>query len=1420
MKRLIGLLILMVLVGESPLWALHPFYEQNGDCYLMIGDGAKRSVYSLNNLTGGAVVGLYDPFDAYGITASQKWDGAKSLKDLYTFAGTESALTPLTGMIPRRVMTSASSNLYDVNTVPPFTVHRFHGAPNQGPTGRGNHPRGTINSLFGGTDYPCSIIPADVATMPGYQWVPYGKFYHARDVVVWSNWTYAIRRSTPPAGEGSFNPITWGIPLWATKIPPGPWDTCCAGNYPGNGFIRGGWVRRLLRENLKGKYRNLKLYSYRVGGGATVPTLNRDVANVLTQVTGTVDKNGECCDGCIAKIDNEAMPGVPSPYLDCVYSSQVDRTYLYRRDFGSSDYSLLGSNGNDTIIGSGNDLTCKFLGISSKDAQGNYVYLLGLNTINKWLNDANANPDMLLNELTDIAVSDQWWQKGGIVYAYDRTKKKVYQFVRNEGGVNGIPNEIDVSGSGLPDGIGADGFGSLYMLKTSFEPISTAFTGPQAYSHPFLATAAGGISIYRAKFRQNVYKSVTKRDYYSGAFSDVSGRVLLGMNEFYHDCTPSLPTTPGSWSAWGKTWVWWGSQGQFSPIVNSEVRAELAVINSTTPPRVDNSNGVIDCNGPMIVSDGFKFAVADSEGYFPDDQDYYFMVENSPDFDSNGINSNSTSTDVDGDGNSGVFPTTTKQSTLAFYWKVIQTKDRYGSTINETLTDQEASGTPGNYFFYFPPGPGEFKVGVKARYQYYDYNMLPLGALASSKESVLTPMKVAAGGDAQGYSWQKIRIKQVPPPLNLAVGMLMSGRPDATLGNVFRPQSPTDNGSIFCDTTNPTPPSPGFILNGKNLVPLSPGNYQAAESWALKVRESSYNLAVGIDRIASMTAVNPPDPQDLRMIKNPNTLAWVDPPLFNWKSTLVKGTDVIIEEPYTTPDPVLPLAGLRKLLPIPSQPASYTIMVDASRRFTYRTFIAVYKTVAGQLVRTWVDTPKVVKITISASASVCVTDTIGPRFEYSNPYTVSGDPSKPPTSRAFFLKNDLLYGTTGETLLNVDSPPTGYSIPTALEFVVGDNNPFANDTTIINNGTDRFHGSNPLWGLTINHQPGNRNASFSYTTAALGCMPPASPIAGEAYLTNWYKTGLGADYKVSQTDVASPGFDILTGTSGLFNRSFSYRKISIALSDVKHFSRPIPPGPFVPLSPPQPLSPNMDLEYANNLGSYENLNYGIAWCESCGLATTPSYLTPSAGGQIVIRDNDRPNAFVKVAHEKDPSAILISLSNVNCIPPLWRQYTTVGMPDSKNNGIENWTGPGKLNAYFQTGFLIDALGSVTTSVFPSDAPFETDVPMLVTPLVTDNIGGSDGVATVTFQLSSGTAKLIDSFPGTQVPMQYIFTSPGEYKVTLAIQDKALGWPSNPKALHRDQVALAGVNKRNLEAIIKVVGFRLDTRIIERTRQGR
>ena len=1459
-SALIGAFLVLLLASAGYAERLHPFYEQNGDCYLLIGEGSAKAVWALNNLTSGVPDALYDPYDAYGLTAAQKWNAITNSadKDLFTFAGTESALTPMAGTrVPRRIIMSATTNIYNFNQVPPATVHRFHGAPGASVTGRGNHPAGTISGLFGGIDYPCNRIPDAVATMPGYYWYPVGQgYYHAADVVVGSNWTYggASRRplSNPPPVSERYNQRTDGSP--PTR---GPWAACCAGNRPENGWIRGGWVRRMIRENLFGAYRNLKLFKYRVDSGAGSTTLVRNVANVLARVTGTMDMNGECCDGCIARVDGAAMPGVPSPHLSCVYSAIVDRSYLYRRDQGSTQYTLEGTTAADRMIGNGSDLTCKFMGISSRSETGNYVYLLGLNQINQWLRDANAPAGMLLNQLTDVAVSDQWWQTGGIVYAYDASKGSVYRFVRNEAGDNGIPAEIDVRTGGiLPDRIGADGFGSLYIMRTEYEPVDTSTFVPGTESTKYLsAVLPGGINRYRAEFRQSVYKSVFVRDYYTGCISRMPGRILLGVNRFYRDF---FATDVNDYA----TWVWVSPYGQFAPIVDANVRTELGVINSPTPPRPGNLNALTDNYGPLVSgASGFVPAVPDASGTLPDDNDYWFMVENAPYFDANDVNVGNVGEDSNGNGRIGQFPNTIQRSSVQYYWKVLQTHNRFGEPEPATILDMEADGITGDYLFLFPPSAGKFRVGVKVAYRYYDYSDLPVGALSDRKGDVLKPplslppyvatAAVIVGADP-GYSWSEIHIKSVPPVLSPENrGVIMSG--------VYRTSDPADGVKIafkpgprqlgfgclnaawgnevcrhpHCNPANDALTSTRLMLDGLSLVQQPPifddgsESWQvvyssAAENWGLQLRESNYNLSRGINRIASMTGETPPRPNDPALIESPPTLEWAGGLSVTWTSELKRGSETIVNRQLVTATPTLNLSQLRTLFPAPSEPGSYTLNVDFRRTYRYEVLQAVWRRVGGELVREYRAVPRVVNMRIWSDAEILVTDNTPPALYFSNPDGAAGT-----VSPAYFAQIPILYGTTGETLWETESPPSGN--PSALAFVVADNNPMANQT-FSNSGSDLYHAGAPDVGsrLCVSFKTNNQLATFSYQTR-FGLMPPpiaaGAATAEEITLRRWYSTGAGAAYKVSAANVTSEAqFNTLTGTTGKYNKTFSYRVYTINLRDLAHFSKELIKNP----STGQweyigDWSARMHSDHANNTAAYRSLVYGLGWSEACTTNSNVLKIDPQQEGQLIVRDNDRPNVFITARQDKYADSLYRVPTNIQhdtgAMPPRWVQFATPGMGDASFNGPESWEGDSSTS--FDGKFKVVPTTPVTNALFPGGEDLEVDVPVRFELLMADNAGD---VATISFQLldPSG-SELVNGFFSANLPMQYVFRDPGTYKITAVVEDNAVSWPGNPEAYLASDTGDPRVtpmaNTRKLQAVFRVVPTRLDFRVIERRRTG-
>ncbi|PKL44674.1 MAG: hypothetical protein CVV41_04725 [Candidatus Riflebacteria bacterium HGW-Riflebacteria-1] len=1440
-SALAGVLLVLLLAGNGYAEALHPFYEQNGDCYLLIGEGSAKAVWALNNLSSGIPNSLYDPYDAYGLTAAQKWNATanKSDKDLFTFAGTEGALTPMTGTrVPRRIIMSATTNIYGFATVPPATVHRFHGQPNASPTGLGNHPAGTINGLFGGIDYPCNRIPDPVPGMPGYYWYPVGQgYYHAADVVVWSNWTYggANRRTwanPPPVGE-RYNQQTDGFP--PTR---GPWAACCAGRIPANGWILGGWVRRMIRENLFGAYRNLKLFKYRIGSGALTPAQIRDVANVLARVTGTMDMNGECCDGCIARVDGAAMPGVPSPHLSCVYSAIVDRSYLYRRDQGSTDFTLDGTTGEDRLIGSGGDTTCKFLGISSRSETGNYVYLLGLNQINQWLTDANAPPGMMLNELTDVAVSDQWWQTGGIVYAYDASKARVYRFVRNEAGASGIPAEIDVSAGGiLPDKIGADGFGSLYLMRTEFEPADNSFFVPGAESRKYLAQVlAGGINLYRAEFKQKVYKSVYVRDYYTGVISRIPGRVLLGENTFYRDFFADDLND-------SRTWAWVSPFGQFAPIIDANVRTELGVINSPTPPRPGNLDAVTDNYGPLVsVDDVYSPAVPDASGTLPDTADYWFMVENAPYFDANDVNIGNLGENPNG-GPLGKFPNTIQRSSIKYYWKILQTHNRFNEPEEATILDMEAEGISGDYMLLFPPAAGRFKVGVKVAYRYYDYTKLPVGALSNRKGDVLKPALdlpplVATGDDVNGYAWEEIHIRTVPvPPPVEGRGIIMSGiygSGNSILSN-FKPgpnfhpdkfgcMNPGWTNTVcrhpHCNPANDALTPTTFIIDGYSLVPQPPVydesddtwkiSYSAnAATWSLQLRESSYHLSRGRDRIDEMTGEDPPDPNDPGLIRSPKTLEWAGPLSVTWTSELKRGADTIVNRQLVTSSPILNLDQLRVLFPSPSEPAYYTLTVDFRRTYRYKVLKEIPQYIGGlpAAPRT-VEVTRNVPMRIWSDAQVLVTDNTPPASHLANPEEAGK------VLPAYFASTPVLYGTTGEPLWETESAPV--SNPSALVFVVADNNPMANEN-YGNSGADIYHP-----GVRINFTLANQNATFSFQTP-YGIMPPprvpADPATPEQIR---YSTGSSAASKVSGVHVTSESqFNTLTGTTGKYCKLFSYRAYSIDLRNITHFSKLLKEAAGV-WDYTGEWSANMDLHHANNQAGYRSRLYGLSWSEASNSPTNVLKTAPILDGQVIVRDNDRPNMFIVATQDKYPDSTFYSPTNIkiNTMPAKWVQFASPGMGSSINNGPESWESADN-TASFNDDFKADAAAPVTNAIFPDGQDLEVDVPVRFNLVTSDNVGQ---VATVSFELrDDGDNVLLDGLFAANLPMQYVFRSPGEYKLTAVVQDNAVGWPANPQAYMpsdtSDPSAPPAPNKRKLRVLFKVVPTWLDFRVIERKRTG-
>ncbi|HNW35934.1 MAG TPA: hypothetical protein PKM25_13430, partial [Candidatus Ozemobacteraceae bacterium] len=378
-----------------PAQAQHAFYKQNGDCYLLISGGPAQGVYALNNLTNGPVRRLYDPGNsAFGIAACQTWSDRNGIeKWLYTFVGKTRLAQKVTGTISVPVNTVDWKNAsvgYAGERWDEKIITSYHcGRSFISPTGIGPHGPNdycTAHYMVGvygyNGDYPCYWRPRGDPAKPGNCLIDISRYYHS---------FIRVRDYTS---------------------------------------YYGGWTHWVVRDNITADFKDISLHRYDVSrsviNGSGYP---QDIASVKTRVVSTQSRIHECPDGCQRAQPDVPMPSENPPFVDFAYSTKLNKAYLYQREPTSAAYTLVGPTAASTIIGDPRNLTTRSIAISSKGAEsgayGDWVYLLGKDEINKWL--AAVNVPFRITNLDDVAVSDQWWQTGGIVYAFDKGQKRVFK---------------------------------------------------------------------------------------------------------------------------------------------------------------------------------------------------------------------------------------------------------------------------------------------------------------------------------------------------------------------------------------------------------------------------------------------------------------------------------------------------------------------------------------------------------------------------------------------------------------------------------------------------------------------------------------------------------------------------------------------------------------------------------------------------------------------------------------------------------------------------------------------------------------------------------------------------------------------------------------------------------------------------------
>ncbi|HNV72317.1 MAG TPA: hypothetical protein PKO06_21595, partial [Candidatus Ozemobacteraceae bacterium] len=394
-----------LLAGCNTLFGLASEYERNGEVYVLVGDGAKIGVYRLNDPAGeGVPTGwLYNPLQSYGISVNLS-------RKVYTFSETAtSTFSLLTGNISV-LMKANGANIMD-------GFHYDH---------RGN---------WGELGTP-------MYTTPGT-----GKWY----VAGWG-------RENNYHGAGTFSAVTPQCTISSVNvIVP---DGAGYGSIPNAQWYQSsdndtyGRPGKAYRDRVEGAPHDYHLLEWYQGIAANTPA---DKGVKATSYEKKVQRAllGSCIDPCGTNVASLSM-GAATQTVSLALSS-FGRTYCYTRTEAMATdgkVTLDGTNYAGPVIGTINNLTTKWIGVSLRNTSADYVYVLGTDVIKSWLTQLGFTIPTGFN-VTAVSVSDQWYLKGGIVFAYNNSNGIAYQFTRADnadGTASGTSYFTSVNlGSGIDD---------------------------------------------------------------------------------------------------------------------------------------------------------------------------------------------------------------------------------------------------------------------------------------------------------------------------------------------------------------------------------------------------------------------------------------------------------------------------------------------------------------------------------------------------------------------------------------------------------------------------------------------------------------------------------------------------------------------------------------------------------------------------------------------------------------------------------------------------------------------------------------------------------------------------------------------------------------------------------------------------------
>ncbi|MBF0410914.1 MAG: hypothetical protein HQM10_26450 [Candidatus Riflebacteria bacterium] len=1377
-----------VVIFSTAASALDPLYERNGEVYVLIGDGAKKGVYRLNNPSGEAGITtsedtpLYDPGSSYGISVNLD-------RHIFTFTeDIEGGYSLLGGNISVQMKNPASAVLQG--------YHYDH----RGKWGEQGWAMYTTGSGGGNGAFTINYV-----TLNG-NWgsIPNGQWYQSIDNDTHGRPGKCYRDRV----EGKAH--NYNLREWYPAV---------VGNTPINQGKRAESYEKRIDRAILGSCIDP------CGTNQSQLTVDADPQYVSLAISSMgrvycyTRTQSSISDGKVT-LNNAAYTGniIPPTKVNDLTTKWVG---VSLRDTGNDFVYVLGSQViKEWLISQGATIPAGFnvtaVAVSDQwSLQGGNVYAY---------NSSNG-------------MAYQFNKKDNA----DGTEGSVTYFR----GVNLGLGIDDIKA----DGFGNMFFGKTGYFPASASGFTPADAATVEWTS---VSTDMNRAVGRVVFNQKVKKSVFRLGLGSLNETHIGGVNLGNDKwEQYFRVPLTLPSTGQSYNvitasnystyASKLEWTWIDSlpKKDPTPSVAIPTRVQIGVINVATPPKVHDINGSkgnIDIVGPLT---GNTWLTTETPQGL-----YEFKVENNPQWESDDRNKryydplNPTNiVDTNGNGFLGGFVSTVSKSGssassersdhVQYEWAIYQIQDAYGNVESPAKLVKKSGTLSTPAFTDSPTISHYFKAGVyqimcRAKYRWYNYNTLPYGSTITNKGACLTP---GTG------NFDVAQPAPTPAAVNAGNYPGLEYIPSGAVVQILKINL----------QSNPEPNVTTTRIMSK--LATDPGSYKAPSSYGSPVTRNYHVVNEGSqlkwkleDESLMFTLPTVTDSNKIGDVR------WTGPAYYTWTLNLtLPGNNLY---PSTLPSLSTADPGVTNVqfaLNIPTEPVFGKILCNAYREFEYD--YMDYDSEGNPL---GVVTRGPMYVKYKGEVDVLVRDKTPPEIISVNAGALPGlNDQAMLKGKSGLALDDASIGNPGliEVLVRDNNPFANY-ITTCDVPGISSHSPNLQMATFFYErgaGKDRM----PVASLATLLSGSTTIASLKALVAANTGYGTISARALKQLL--WYSSP-GLD---GVADTTTDGFfgirrERLTVPAG---STYSEMKYSISVSSIKDFSDNLVAESDVNHPKKLPLNfANNSVGYGSGGGCVSSNHEGYAMIfdatDACGHSVpSTTYL-----GRLDIIDQHKPALWLVIRDMKRETAEMIPFDVTNSgfvgNEPAGKNLSLIGPDYNILPDVQDWqpnssgffpTSCFNVSANTFAGLPVPPLADLSgLSAAAGIHPFELEdgVEIIFNLKYSDNIGIASDVSDSVPQNRPGTAPQFRVTGPHTTSMYYkadssdisiptgdlssfrtIFRDPGVYQVTARVEDTARSY-SNPLAAN----ATANHNFRTLKFGLIVVPTTMDIRVIDKSMQ--